>query len=48
MQPGSGRADVTTFDLFKLELRLYKYFGGLIAYDLGTAALTVTLLQLFR
>ena len=40
---------VTTFDLFKLELRLYKYFGGiLIAHALGTAALTVTLLQLFR
>ena len=39
----------TTHDLRDLELRLYKYFGGiLIAHGLGTAALTVTLLQLLR
>ena len=32
-----------------LELRLYKYFGAiLIAHGLGTAALTVTLIQLLR
>ena len=32
-----------------LELRLYKYFSGiLIAHGLGTAALTVALLQLLR
>ncbi len=32
-----------------LELRLYEYFGGiLIAHGLGTAALTVALLQLLR
>jgi hypothetical protein len=32
-----------------LELRLYKYFGAiLIAHGLGTAALTVALLQLLR
>ena len=37
----------TTNDLRELELRLYKYFSGiLIAHGLGTAALTVTLLQL--
>jgi len=39
----------TTHDLRDLELRLYKYFGGiLIAHGLGTAALTVTLLQLLQ
>ena len=38
-----------THDLRDLELRLYKYFGGiLIAHGLGTAALMVTLLQLLR
>ena len=32
-----------------LELRLYKYLAGvLIAHGLGTAALTVALLQLLR
>lgn len=39
----------TTHDLRDIELRLYKYFGGiLIAHGLGTAALTVTSLQLLR
>ena len=39
----------TKGDLKDLELRLYKYFGGiLIAHGLGTAALTVALLQLLR
>ena len=34
-------------DLKDLELRLYKFFAGvLIAHGLGTAALTVALLQL--
>ena len=38
---------VTRGDLRELELRLYRYFSGiLIAHGLGTAALTVTLLQL--
>lgn len=37
----------TRSDLRDLELRLYKYFGAiLIAHGLGTAALTVALLQL--
>ena len=37
----------TKADLKDLELRLYKYLGGiLIAHALGTAALTVALLQL--
>ena len=37
----------TKTDLKELELRFYKYFGGiLIAHGLGTAALTVALLQL--
>ena len=37
----------TKADLKDLELRLYKYLGGiLIAHGLGTAALTVALLQL--
>ena len=36
-------------EIRKFELRLYKYFGGiLIAHGLGTAALTVALLQLLR
>ena len=36
-------------DLKDLELRLYKYLGGiLIAHGLGTAALTVALLQLLN
>jgi hypothetical protein len=39
----------TKSDLRELELRLYKYFGGiLVAHALGTAALTVALLQLLR
>ena len=39
----------TKGDLKDLELRLYKYLGGiLIAHGLGTAALTVALLQLLR
>ena len=39
----------STHDLRDLELRLYKYFGGiLVAHGLGTAALTVTLLQLLN
>jgi hypothetical protein len=39
----------TRADLKDLELRLYKYFGGiLIAHGLGTAALTVALLQLLN
>ncbi len=38
---------MTRGDLRDLELRLYKYFGSiLIAHGLGTAALTVALLQL--
>lgn len=37
----------TKADLKDLEMRLYKYFGGiLIAHAVGTAALTVALLQL--
>ena len=37
----------TKSDLRELELWLYKYLGGiLIAHGLGTAALTVALLQL--
>ena len=40
---------VAKSDLKDLELRLYKYFGGiLIAHGLGTAALTVALLQLLN
>ena len=36
-------------EIRNLELRLYKYFGAiLIAHGLGTAALTVALLQLLR
>ena len=36
-------------EIRNLELRLYKYFGGiLIAHGLGTAALTVALLQLLK
>ena len=36
-------------DLKDLELRLYKYFSGiLVAQGLGTAALTVALLQLLK
>lgn len=43
---GTGEL-VTRADLRELELRLYKYFSGiLVAHGLGTAALTVTLLQL--
>lgn len=39
----------TKADLKDLELRLYKYLGGLlIAHAIGTSALTVALLQLFR
>ena len=39
----------TKADLKDLELRLYKYFAGvLIAHGLGTAALTVALLQLLN
>lgn len=39
----------TKTDLKDLELRLYKYFGTiLIAHGVGTAALTVSLLQLLR
>jgi hypothetical protein len=39
----------TKADLKDLELRLYKYLGGiLIAHGLGTAALTVALLQLLK
>ena len=39
----------TKADLKDLELRLYKYLGGiLIAHGLGTAALTVALLQLLN
>ena len=43
-------SEVATKSDFKdLELRLYKYFGGiLIAHGLGTAALTVALLQLLN
>jgi hypothetical protein len=37
----------TKADLRELELRLYKFLAGvLIAHGLGTAALTVTLVQL--
>jgi len=37
----------TKTDLKDLEIRLYKFFAGvLIAHGLGTAALTVALLQL--
>ncbi len=36
-------------DIKDLEMRLYRYFAGvLIAHGLGTASLTVALLQLFR
>jgi hypothetical protein len=36
-------------EIRNLELRLYKYFAGtLIAHGLGTAALTVALLQLLK
>ena len=36
-------------EIRNLELRLYKYFGAiLIAHGLGTAALTVALLQLLK
>jgi sulfite reductase beta subunit-like hemoprotein len=39
----------TKNDLKDLELRLYKHLAGiLIAHGLGTAALTVALLQLLR
>lgn len=39
----------TKADLKDLELRLYKYFSGiLIAHGLGTATLTVALLQLLN
>lgn len=39
----------TKTDLKDLELRLYKYFSAiLIAHAVGTAALTVSLLQLLR
>jgi hypothetical protein len=39
----------TKYDLFQLEIRLYKYLGAiLIAHAAGTAALTVALLQLLR
>jgi hypothetical protein len=39
----------TKSDLKDFELRLYKYFGGiLIAHGLGTAAFTVALLQLLN
>jgi len=39
----------TKSDLKDFELRLYKYFGGiLVAHGLGTAALTVALLQLLN
>ena len=39
----------TKADLRDLEMRFYKYFGAiLIAHGLGTAALTVALLQLLR
>jgi hypothetical protein len=37
----------TKADLKDLEIRLYKFFPGvLVAHGLGTAALTVALLQL--
>ena len=39
----------TKADLKDLELRLYKYLGGiLIAHAVGTSALTVALLQLLK
>jgi hypothetical protein len=39
----------TKADIKDLELRLYKYFAGvLIAHGLGTAALTVALMQLLN
>jgi hypothetical protein len=39
----------TKYDIAQLEIRLYKYLGGiLIAHAAGTAALTVALLQLLR
>jgi hypothetical protein len=37
----------TKADLRQLEMRIYKYFGAILtAHGLGTAALTVSLLQL--
>ena len=40
---------ISKADLNGLELRLYKYFGGiLVAHGLGTAALTVALIQLLN
>jgi hypothetical protein len=42
-------APATKADLKDLELRLYKYFSGiLVAHGIGTAALTVALLQLLN
>jgi hypothetical protein len=40
---------VTKSDLRDLEMRIYKYFGAiLVAHAVGTAGLTVALLQLLR
>ena len=45
----SGSELATKSDLREIEVRIYKYFGAiLIAHGLGTAALTVALLQLLR
>ena len=39
----------TKSDLRELEMRIYKYFGAiLVAHAVGTAALTVALLQLLK
>ena len=45
----AGNVLSTKSDLRELEMRIYKYFGAiLIAHAVGTATLTVALLQLLR